>query len=76
MGKLVRRLTFNITPNGTTGNISFLSGPAIDSTTGNLTYTTNVDTNGTATFNVTLSDNGSNTPPNSNSRGRRASPSR
>ena len=25
-----------------------------------------MDTNGTATFNVTLSDNGSNTPPNSN----------
>ena len=68
-GETGQTLTFNITPNGTTGNISFLSGPAIDSTTGNLTYTTNVDTNGTATFNVTLSDNGSNTPPNSNTSG-------
>lgn len=57
-GETGQTLTFNITPNGTTGNISFASGPAIDSTTGNLTYTTNTDTNGTATFDVTLSDNG------------------
>ncbi len=54
-------LTFNVTPNGTTGNIAFSSGPAIDSTTGNLTYTTSADTNGTATFDVTLSDNGGGT---------------
>ncbi len=51
-------LTFNISPNGTTGNISFASGPAINSTTGTLTYTTNADTNGTATFDVTLTDSG------------------
>ena len=54
-------LTFNITPTGTTGNLSFASGPSIDSTTGNLTYTTNADTNGTASFDVTLSDNGGGT---------------
>ncbi len=59
-------LTFNITPNGSTGTLTFLSGPSIDATTGTLTYTANADTNGTATFNVTLSDNGSNVPPNSN----------
>ena len=53
-------LTFNISAAGTTGNIAFSSAPAIDPTTGNLTYTTSPDTNGTATFNVTLSDNGSN----------------
>ncbi|HEX5704275.1 MAG TPA: Ig-like domain-containing protein [Pyrinomonadaceae bacterium] len=54
-------LTFNITPTGTTGNLSFASGPAIDTSTGNLTYTTNADTNGTASFSVTLSDNGGGT---------------
>ncbi len=59
-------LTFNITPNGSTGTLTFSSGPSIDATTGTLTYTATGDTNGTATFNVTLSDNGSNTPPNSN----------
>jgi len=62
-------LTFNLSPAGTTGNITFASGPAIDATTGNLTYTTNADTNGTATFNVTLSDSGSNVAPNSNTSG-------
>lgn len=59
-------LTFNITPTGSTGSLTFSSGPAIDPATGTLTYTATADTNGTATFSVTLSDNGSNTPPNSN----------
>jgi hypothetical protein len=62
-------LTFNITPNGTTGTLTFSSTPVINATTGTLTYTANNGTNGTATFNVTLSDNGSNTPPNSNTSG-------
>ncbi|HKP80856.1 MAG TPA: Ig-like domain-containing protein, partial [Pyrinomonadaceae bacterium] len=62
-------LTFNVSPNGTTGTLSFSSAPAIDATTGTLTYTANNGTTGTATFNVTLSDNGSNTPPNSNTSG-------
>src|SRR4029079_17153570 len=62
-------LTFNVTPNGTTGTLTFSSAPAIDATTGTLTYTANNGTAGTATFNVTLSDNGSNTPPNSNTSG-------
>jgi methionine-rich copper-binding protein CopC len=68
-GDPAQTLTFNVSPVGTTGNINFSSGPAIDSTTGNLTYTTSSDTNGTATFSVTLSDNGSNVPPNSNTSG-------
>jgi hypothetical protein len=68
-GDPAQTLTFNVSPVGTTGNISFSSGPAIDATTGNLTYTTSADTNGTATFNVTLSDNGSNVSPNSNTSG-------
>ena len=59
-------LTFNVTPNGSTGGLTFSTPPAIDSTTGTLTYTATNGTSGTATFNVTLSDNGSNTPPNSN----------
>ncbi|HKO45459.1 MAG TPA: Calx-beta domain-containing protein, partial [Pyrinomonadaceae bacterium] len=54
-------LTFNLTPNGTTGNLAFSSGLSIDATTGNLTYTASPDTNGTATFDVTLSDNGGGT---------------
>ena len=68
-GESGQTLTFNVSPTGTTGNIAFSSGPAIDSTTGNLTYTTSANTNGTATFSVTLSDNGSNVAPNSNTSG-------
>jgi hypothetical protein len=59
-------LTFNITPGPTTGTLTFSSQPAINATTGTLTYTANNGTSGTAQFSVTLSDNGSNTPPNSN----------
>ena len=59
-------LTFNVTPSGSTGTLTFSTAPAIDATTGTLTYTATNGTNGTATFSVTLSDNGSNTPPNSN----------
>jgi hypothetical protein len=68
-GETGQTLTFNVTPNGSTGNLSFSSGPAIDAATGNLTFTTSADTNGTATFNITLSDNGSNVAPNSNTSG-------
>jgi hypothetical protein len=59
-------LTFNLSPTGTTGTLTFSTAPAIDTTTGTLTYTPTNATTGTATFSVTLSDNGSNTPPNSN----------
>jgi hypothetical protein len=38
----------------------------IDPATGNLTYTPAPNTNGTATVNITLSDNGSGTLPNVN----------
>ncbi|MEK6336042.1 MAG: Ig-like domain-containing protein [Acidobacteriota bacterium] len=65
-GESGQTLTFNVSVGGTTGNIAFSSAPAIDPTTGTLTYTTSADTNGTATINVSLSDNGSNVPPNSN----------
>ncbi|HEX2272120.1 MAG TPA: Ig-like domain-containing protein, partial [Pyrinomonadaceae bacterium] len=62
----VQNLTFNVSVVGTTGNLAFSSAPAIDATTGTLTYTTAANTNGTANLSVTLSDDGSNTPPNSN----------
>ena len=68
-GETGQTLTFNVVAGGTVGNIAFSSGPAIDATTGNLTYTTSPDTNGSAAFSVTLSDNGSNVPPNSNTSG-------
>ncbi|MGZ5433727.1 MAG: tandem-95 repeat protein, partial [Thermoanaerobaculia bacterium] len=58
-------LTFVLTPTGTTGDLAFSAGPAIDAA-GNLTYTASADTNGTATFDVVLTDSGSNTPPNDN----------
>ena len=64
-GESGQTLTFNLTPTGSTGTLTFSSGPAIDPS-GTLTYTPTGNTDGTATFSVTLSDNGSNTPPNSN----------
>ena len=51
-------LTFNVTVTGTTGTLAFKSAPAIDATTGTLTYEPAEDTNGTATVSVTLSDDG------------------
>ena len=56
-------LTFNIT--GNTNAALFSAGPAI-SPAGVLTYTPAANANGTATITVTLSDDGSNTPPNVN----------
>ncbi|HEU5130669.1 MAG TPA: Ig-like domain-containing protein, partial [Pyrinomonadaceae bacterium] len=54
-------LTFNLSPTGTTGTLTFSTAPAIDATTGTLTYTATNGTNGTASFSVTLSDNGGGT---------------
>jgi CSLREA domain-containing protein len=65
-GESGQTLTFTVTGTGMTGNLAFTSGPAIDPATGTLTYTTSANTNGTATISVTLSDNGSNVAPNSN----------
>lgn len=44
----------------------FTQEPSIDGTTGDLTYEVATDSNGSATFDVTLVDNGSNVSPNSN----------
>ncbi len=57
---------FTLTPTGTTGNLTFSTAPSIDPTTGTLTYQPAANTNGTATFDVRLVDNGSSTPPNVN----------
>lgn len=51
-------LTFNLTQTATTGGLTFLSAPSIDPTTGTLTYEADANSNGTATFSVTLSDDG------------------
>ncbi|HEX6189236.1 MAG TPA: choice-of-anchor Q domain-containing protein, partial [Pyrinomonadaceae bacterium] len=59
-------MTFNITPVGSTGNISFASGPVINTMTGTLTYTPAANTNGTATFNAVVTDSGSDVSPNVN----------
>ncbi len=55
-----QNLSFVVTLLSTTGNLSFLSGPAIDAITGELTYQTSLHTNGTATFQVVLQDDGAN----------------
>ncbi|MFM9965524.1 MAG: beta strand repeat-containing protein [Planctomycetaceae bacterium] len=49
-------LTFSVMPTG--GGLTFSTLPTINATTGTLTYQTAANSNGTATFNVTLSDNG------------------
>ncbi|MEQ9297267.1 MAG: Ig-like domain-containing protein, partial [Cyclobacteriaceae bacterium] len=51
-------LTFSLTETSTSGILAFSSAPALSST-GVLTYEAAANTNGSATFNVTLSDNGS-----------------
>ena len=56
-------LNFNIT--GNTNAALFATAPAV-SPTGVLTYTPAADASGVATLTLTLSDNGSNTPPNVN----------
>ncbi len=57
-------LTFNVTGNTNAGLFSV--PPAVNPANGNLTYTPAPNANGTATITLTLSDNGSNTAPNSN----------
>lgn len=51
-------LTFILTATGTTGGLTFLTAPSIDPATGALTYETDADSNGTATFDVTVMDDG------------------
>jgi hypothetical protein len=60
-------LTFAVNVTGTTGNLSFTAAPSINATTGALTFTLSGNTDGTATVQVVLQDDGSGTPPNVNS---------
>ncbi len=64
--ELTQVLTFNLSQTANSGTLAFDVAPAIDPSTGNLTYTPSAGTHGTVTFSVTLSDNGSNTAPNVN----------
>ncbi len=53
-----QELTFHVTVISTTGNLAFAELPAIDTATGDLTYTPADDTSGVATVQVILQDNG------------------
>lgn len=64
--ELTQTLTFQTTVSGTTGNLAFSAAPAVDPTTGTLTYAATANTAGVATVQVRLSDNGSNVAPNVN----------
>jgi len=59
-------LTFNVTGNGNPSLFAVAGAPAIDATTGTLTYTPAANQNGTALITVVLQDSGSNVAPNSN----------
>jgi hypothetical protein len=63
----IQNLTFLLSVTGTTGTLAFTLGPSIDAATGNLTFTSAANTNGTATIQVVLQDDGSGTSPNINS---------
>jgi len=56
---------YTVTSTGSTGGLTFASGPSIDNT-GKLTYAPAADKSGTATFNVVATDSGSGTAPNVN----------
>jgi subtilisin-like proprotein convertase family protein len=57
-------LAFLTTVVGTTGTLSFDVVPSIDPVSGALSFTTSAETNGTATVDVVLQDNGGSTLPN------------
>ncbi|NQV25186.1 MAG: hypothetical protein HQ518_12550, partial [Rhodopirellula sp.] len=51
-------LDFVFTPTGTTGDLTFTQAPDVDPMTGTLTYQATADSNGTAIYDVVLTDNG------------------
>ena len=57
---------FTIAQTGVTGGLTFTTAPAIDVTTGKLTFQAAPNSTGTATFTATLTDSGSNVAPNVN----------
>lgn len=64
--ELAQNLAFDVDIVGIIDNLTFVSDPTIDVTTGNLTFETSPDDFGTATIKVTLIDDGSDIPPNDN----------
>ena len=56
--ELTQVLTFILAQTATTGNIAFDVPPAMDASSGNLTYSLTANTYGTATFSVVLKDDG------------------
>ncbi|MGQ0800600.1 MAG: Ig-like domain-containing protein [Pseudomarimonas sp.] len=64
--ELTQTLTFLPTVTNTTSNLAFTTPPTINATTGTLTYAVAPNTNGVATIEVRLQDNGSNVAPNVN----------
>ncbi|MCX7423245.1 MAG: putative Ig domain-containing protein [Planctomycetia bacterium] len=54
-------LTLLMSQTSSTGGLTFLSAPRIDLTTGTLTYQAAADANGSATYSVSLMDNGGTT---------------
>ncbi len=63
--ELSQSLNFNLVLTSTTGTMSFVSDPMIDAT-GELTFEVESAANGTANYLLSLVDDGSDTPPNSN----------
>ncbi len=57
---------FTVAQTGATGGLTFTTAPAIDVTTGKLTFQAAPNSTGTATFTATLTDSGSNVAPNVN----------
>lgn len=57
----VQTLTFSVTPGVPSGNLEFITAPAINVNTGNLTYEAKAKTNGSVVVEVTLIDNGGTT---------------
>ncbi len=50
--------SFTVTQTGSTGGLTFLTAPSIDPVSGDLTYEATAGSSGTATFDVTLTDDG------------------
>ncbi len=61
-----QNLTFNINTVTNSGDLDFDTGPSISKFTGQLVYQTKLNTSGSATITVSISDDGSGVPPNQN----------
>jgi len=64
--ELSQLLTFNLVPSSVTGTMSFISDPMIDPVSGDLTFEVVPDGNGSATYLLSLMDDGSSVAPNQN----------